>query len=158
MVTAGGQYTLECTIRREATLHPSTLLEVMWLDLNNDTITAGPAHNLSGPASTMETSLNSTLTLPRLTTSQAGRYSCVANMTIPDITTDHQVMAQATVTVASEYLTLPLSSPSLHLTCPPSLPLQSPLPPPSEWASAGRALSMWGPQSASCAMSQWILC
>ena len=49
-------------------------------------------------------SLTSILTLSFLTTSQAGHYSCAANMTIPNIVTDHQVITQAPVRVASEFL------------------------------------------------------
>ena len=102
VVTAGGQYTLQCNISRVATLAPSTLLEVMWLDPSNNTITFGAAYTISGMSSTTATTLTSTLTFPRLTTSQGGLYSCAVNITIPDIVTDHQVISTAPVRVASE--------------------------------------------------------
>ena len=102
VVTAGGQYTLQCTISRVATIDPSTLLEVMWLDPSNNTITSGTNYTISGMSNTTATTLTSNLTFLRLTTSQGGLYSCAVNMTIPDIVTDHQVISTAPVRVASE--------------------------------------------------------
>ena len=102
VVTAGDQYTLQCNISRMDTLAPSTLLEVMWLDPSNNTITSGTTYTISGMSSTTATTLTSTLTFPRLTTSQGGLYSCAVNMTIPDIVTDHQVISTTPVRVAGE--------------------------------------------------------
>ena len=102
VVTAGDQYSLQCNISRVPTLSNSTLLEVMWLDPDNDIITAGTAYSITGPTSTNGTTLTSTLTFLRITTSQAGLYSCAANMTIPTIVTDHQVIRRTPVRVASE--------------------------------------------------------
>ena len=127
VVTAGDQYTLQCNISRVATLVPTTLLEVKWLDPNNNTITSGTAYTISGMSSTTATTLTSTLTFPRLTTSQGGLYSCAVNMTIPDIVTD-QVISTAPVRVASELIRLAHHTSPLSLT-PPLPPLQAhPLP------------------------------
>ena len=121
VVTAGGQYTLQCNISRVATLAPSTLLEVMWLDPSNNTITSGTAYTISGMSSTTATTLTSTLTSPRLTTSQGGLYSCAVNMTIPDIVGYHQVISTAPVRVAGEsgHSSLPsLSCGPCSVSCP----------------------------------------
>ena len=99
VITAGGQYTLQCNISRVTTLAPSTLLEVMWLDPSNNTITSGTTYTISNMSSTTATTLTSTLTFPRLTTSQGGLYSCAVNMTIPDIVTDHQVISAVNVPI-----------------------------------------------------------
>ncbi len=101
MPTAGDIYMLECNISRVATLSSSTLLEVVWLDMNNDIITSGsPDYTITGDTSTTST-LISTLTFTILRTSHGGTYSCSANMTIPNVVTDHQVTMTANVTVAS---------------------------------------------------------
>lgn len=102
VVTAGGQYTLQCDISRRDTLGNATLLEVVWLGPGNEAITSGTNYTISDPSSTTATTLNSTLTFLRLTTSQGGLYSCAVNMTIPDIVTDHQVIRPTPVRVASE--------------------------------------------------------
>ena len=93
VVAAEGQYTLQCNISRDGNLPPPTLLEVMWLDPNKNTITSGTAYTISGMSSTTTQNLTSTLTIPRLTTSQGGLYSCAANLTVPDIVTDCQVIS-----------------------------------------------------------------
>ena len=101
--TAGDMYTLECTISRGGTLDSSTILEVMWLDMNNDIITAGNAdYTITGDSSTTSTTTISTITFNRVRTSHGGTYSCSVNMTIPDIVTDHQVTRTTDVTVASK--------------------------------------------------------
>ena len=99
VVTAGGHYTLVCNISRSATLPNSTLLEVMWLDPNNDTITSDSMTSITMQPSTMETTLTSTLTFLQVNISHGGQYSCAVNMTIPDIVTDYQVIAMASVRV-----------------------------------------------------------
>ncbi len=131
VVTAGGRYALECDISRVATLSNATLLEVMWFSPDNDIITSGTAYSITGTTSTNATSLTSTLTFPRLTTSQGGVYTCAVNMTIPGIVTDHQVLRQENVRVASESgQPTPSISPSLYvpLSHPYFLPLPSPPP------------------------------
>ena len=100
--TAGDMYVLKCIISRVATLSSLTILEGVWLDMNNDIITSGSAdYTITGDTSTTSTTFISTLTFTRLRTSHGGTYSCSANMTIPDIVTDHQVTRTADVTVAS---------------------------------------------------------
>ena len=99
---AGNQFTLECLAHR-ATLSLSTLLEVKWLDQYNNTITSGPVYNISGMSNTTAANLTSTLTFPRLTTSQGGLYSCAVNMTITGIVTDYQVINTLPVIVSSEF-------------------------------------------------------
>ena len=88
-------------VRKRSTLiaWAITLLEVMWLDPSNNTITSGTAYTISGMSSTTATTLTSILTLHRLTTSQGGLYSCAVNMTIPDIVTDHQVISAVNVPI-----------------------------------------------------------
>ncbi len=100
--TAGDMYVLKCIISRVATLSNLTILEGVWLDMNNDIITSGSAdYTITGDTRTTSTTFISTLTFTRLRTSHGGTYSCSANMTIPGIVTDHQVTRTADVTVAS---------------------------------------------------------
>lgn len=103
VVTAGDQYTLQCSIHREATAPNGTLLEMTWLDRENDVISSEVSYILSGTSATTADSLTSTLTFPRLTTSQGGWYSCVINVTIPGKFKDLQVITSSLVRVASEY-------------------------------------------------------
>ena len=98
---AGTQGSVQCSISREATLPRSTLLEVMWLDPENNTITNSTTYSITGSSSTHGTTLTSTLTFLHITTSQGGLYSCAVNMTIPAIVTDHQVIKQIDLRVTS---------------------------------------------------------
>ena len=99
---AGTQYTLVCNVSRSANLSASTHLEVRWLDSDGSVITPGTAYTISGMSNTTAITLISTLTIPHLITSQGGIYTCAANMTIPGVVTDHQIISNFTVRVASE--------------------------------------------------------
>ena len=100
--TAGDHYTLQCYIHRKDITQSNTLLEVMWLDNNSDVISSGTAYTVSGLSNTTSPNFTSTLTFPRLKTSQGGQYMCVVNVTIPDVVKDLQVSSSYTVRVASE--------------------------------------------------------
>ena len=102
--TAGDVVTLMCNVSRVSTLDPSTLLEVMWLDVDGNIITSDDMDLLvvSSITSTTDINTQSTLTFPPLTTSQGGVYSCAVNMTIPDIVMDYQVISTAPVRVTSK--------------------------------------------------------
>ena len=101
--TAGDMYTLECNISRAVTLSNSTLLEVVWLDPNNRTISSNPNFTIVGDTNTTATFLTSQLTFSRLTTSQGGNYTCSSNMTIPGVVaTDHPVPSTISVRVISK--------------------------------------------------------
>ena len=104
MVTAGERHSIVCRITRVDTLADDTLLEVTWLDHNNKVITPGPTHTITGPTSTTETSLTSNLTFTTLTTSQGGRYTCLATMTIFDIIEDNVEMATSDLFITSKSL------------------------------------------------------
>ena len=101
-VMAGAQYTLVCNVSRSANLPAFSHLEVRWLDSDGSIITSGTAHTISGMSNTTATTLISTLTIPHLVTSQGGIYTCAANMTIPGVVTDHQIISSFPVRVASE--------------------------------------------------------
>ena len=73
----------------------------MWFT-NNATVTSGSDVNITGPGSTMEVNLTSTLTFTRLRTSQGGVYRCAVSMTIPTIVQDHVVSDSAQVSVTSK--------------------------------------------------------
>ena len=106
VATSGDDITLICNVSRLSTLDPSTLLEVMWLDVDGNIITMSSDDTnlrvVSDVTYTTDTNTQSTLTFPLLTTSQGGVYSCAVNMTIPDIVMDHQVISTAPVRVTSE--------------------------------------------------------
>ena len=82
VVTAGDQYTLQCNISRMAPIPNNTVLEVMWLNNNNDLISSGTTYTVSDISNTNAAYLSSTLTFLQLTTSQGGLYSCVVNVSI----------------------------------------------------------------------------
>ena len=101
--TAGDSHTLECNISRAVTLSNSTLLEVVWLDPNNRTISSTSNFTVMGDTSTTATILTSNLTFSRLRTSQGGNYTCSSNMTIPGgVATDHPVPSTISVRVISK--------------------------------------------------------
>ena len=102
--TAGDVVTLMCNVSRVSTLDSSTLLEVMWLDVDGNIITSDDMDLLvaSSITSSTDTNTQNILTFPLLTTSQGGVYSCAVNMTIPDIVMDHQVISTAPVRVTSK--------------------------------------------------------
>ena len=89
---------------REDTVPPSILLEIIWLDNSNDEIVS-PISDISntGVTSSTDTNITSTLTFPYTRTSQAGRYTCAVNMTIPNVVDDHLVMKTANVYVRSKF-------------------------------------------------------
>lgn len=99
---AGDRYRLQCNVRRTLIAPNNTLLEVMWLDHDGYVINSGINYSVSGMSNTTTPNLSSTLAFSRLTTSQAGLYSCVANVTIPGIVMDQQLISTFTVRVASE--------------------------------------------------------
>ena len=99
VVTAGDQYTIQCRTSRVATLDPSTPLDVMWLDPDDNVMTSGTNYTISGMSSTNATSLTSTLTFHQITTSQGGIYSCVVNISILDI---DQFISQIPIRVTSK--------------------------------------------------------
>ena len=99
VVTAGDQYTLQCNISRLAPTPNNTVLEVMWFDNNNDLVSSGTAYSVSDISNTNAAYLTSTLTFLRLTTSQGGLYSCVANVTI---VIGQQIISTFPVRVSSE--------------------------------------------------------
>ena len=102
--TAGSSHSIQCIARREDTLPPSTLLEIIWLDnSNNEIISPNSDTNITGVTSSTDTNITSTLTFPYTRTSQAGRYTCAVNMTIPDVVDDHLVMKTANVYVRSKF-------------------------------------------------------
>ena len=100
--TAGDQYTLMCDVSREETLSSSTVLQLMWLTSDNATVTSGSDVAISGPSSTTDPTLTSTLTFTRLRTSQGDVYRCAVSMTIPTIVQDHVVSDSAQVSVSSK--------------------------------------------------------
>ena len=101
--TAGDMYTLECNISRAVTLSNSTLLEVVWLDPNNRTISSNSNFTIMGDTSTTATFLTSRLTFSFLRTSQGGDYICSSNMTIPGgEATDNPVSSTISVRVMSK--------------------------------------------------------
>ena len=100
--TTGDQYILQCEAIREETVDPSTILELLWLTSSDDIISDSADVTITGPSSTTNTFLNSTLTFTRLRTSQGGVYRCAVSMTIPTIVQDYVVSDSAQVSVTSK--------------------------------------------------------
>ena len=101
-ITAGELHNLNCTVIREDIFSSSTFLEIIWLDNNNDVITNKSTTTINGVTNSTDTSITSILTFPRLRTSQAGRYTCAVNMTIPGVVEDHQDTETTYIHVRSE--------------------------------------------------------
>ena len=93
---------LFCTAVRQATLLESTLLEIFWMENNNDVVRNTSDLAILGPTSTTATSITSTLAVSVVRASQAGVYTCVVNMTIPGVVEDHQVRKTSMVYVISK--------------------------------------------------------
>ena len=111
--TAGDQYILQCNVNREETLISSTVLELMWLlTSTNAIVTSGSDVTITGPGSTTDPTLTSTLTFTRLRTSQGDMYRCAVSMTIPTIVQDHVVSDSAQLSVTSK--SLPIVTASLE--------------------------------------------
>ncbi len=104
--TAGNVYTLRCIVNRVDNFNSLTMLEGVWLNAKNDIITSNTDYIITGDASTTSTSLTIDLTFTKLKTSHGGTYSCSANMTIPDVVTDHQVNITTSVIVGSKLCTI----------------------------------------------------
>ena len=105
--TAGSSHSVQCIARRINVLSPSTLLEIIWLDnSNNEIITPNSDISITGVTRSTDTNITSTLTFPNIRTSQAGRYTCAVNMTIPNVVDDHLVMKTTNVYVRSKFLRL----------------------------------------------------
>ena len=102
--TAGTEYSLHCNVNREGTLSSTTYLEIIWLDHNNEVIPPNSDTVINGVTNSTDTNITSTLTFPYIRTSQAGRYTCAINMTIPDVVEDHQVRRPTDVYVQSKQI------------------------------------------------------
>lgn len=89
---------LKVVISREVTLHPSTLLEVMWLGPDNSVVTW--PWTMLGLSSTTATKYTGYLGFRHpLTLSVGGVYTIIVNMTIPYVVKDYQVNRTAVVLV-----------------------------------------------------------
>lgn len=96
---------MECAITREAALPLHTLLEVVWLDSEGNIASTEESKefNVAGSSNTTATSLISQLNFNALRISHTGVYTCLTNMTIPDVVTDHQVNKTVSISVTCEY-------------------------------------------------------
>ena len=101
---AGTEYSLHCNVIREGTLSSSTYLEIIWLDINNEVSTSNSDTVINGFTNSTDTNITSTLTFPYIRTSQAGRYTCAVNMTIPGVVEDRQVRRTTDVYVQSKQI------------------------------------------------------
>lgn len=78
---------MEYAITREAALPLHTLLEVVWLDSEGNIASTEESKefNVAGSSNTTATSLISQLNFNALRISHTGVYTCLTNMTIPDV-------------------------------------------------------------------------
>ena len=100
VITAGDSYELQCNISLASYLINTTLLEAVWLDPDGVVITTNEALIASNLTSTNNPNFTTTLTFPRLTTSQGGLYSCAVNLTTLGLFKDHQVIRTSAIRVA----------------------------------------------------------
>ena len=102
MISAGDKISVSCYATRQTTLLPTTLLEITLLDYNNNPMTSEEGFTFTGQQSTMNHNITSRLLVSSIRTSQAGVYTCVANMTIPGVVEDHQVRESVNIYVTSK--------------------------------------------------------
>ncbi len=115
---AGSNYTLRCQGVRGLNQAEGTTLEVIWLDPDGMQITSETTGVmiLGVTGSTTDATLVSYLNFPALNTSQAGRYYCRVNHTIPGTEIrDQSLERNSTVTVQSK--SPPPSPCVLCITC-----------------------------------------
>ena len=94
IVPAGGMAHIFCNVERHVDLSSSTRLEIYWLS---------PNKRASGHGISFSSSVTFSLLPSNITTSQAGVYTCVVNMTIPGVVEDHQVRENSTVYITSKF-------------------------------------------------------
>ena len=93
---------MTCCTTRQTTLLSRTLLEITWLDNNNNPVTSADGFTFTGQQSSMNHNITSTLLVSSIRTSQAGVYTCVVNMTIPGVVEDHQARESVNIYVTSK--------------------------------------------------------
>ena len=101
-VTADQMASLPCSVTRKNTLPSETYIETVWLDYNNNIISNNSILGITGPINTTATNITSRLAVSNIRTSQAGIYTCVANMTIPGVVEDHQVGKTSVINIISK--------------------------------------------------------
>ena len=95
---AGHSFLLRCIGTKEPLL--SATLELEWLGSGGNPIREGSGISISGPSSTNDVSITSTLEFDSLRTSKGGPYTCRVNITISEQNvTDHPVTKTAEVVV-----------------------------------------------------------
>ena len=102
MISAGDNISVSCYAKRQTTLFPTTLLEITWLDNNNNPMTSADGFTFTGQQSSMNHNITSRLIVSSIKTSQAGVYTCVVNMTISGVVEDHQVREPVNIYVISK--------------------------------------------------------
>ena len=97
-VLPGTRHTLTCNITRDPVLSIATQLEVTWLNPDNQAI---PSHdyNYSITEHMDSNTLSSMLEFNYMRTSQAGPYTCMVNMTGPQLVTDYSISTTLNITV-----------------------------------------------------------
>ena len=93
---------LPCSVTRKNTLPSETYIETVWLDYNNNIISNNSILGITGLINTTATNITSRLAVSNIRTSQAGIYTCVANMTIPGVVEDHQVGKTSVINIISK--------------------------------------------------------
>ena len=105
-ILADNNIIMSCYGTRQTTLLSSTLMEVTWLDNNNNKITLSDNFNVTGQDRSMKHNITSRLTVSNMRTSQAGVYTCVVNMTIPGVVENNLVRKSVTIYVTSKQVGL----------------------------------------------------
>ena len=97
-VLPGTRHTLTCNITRDPVLSIATQLEVTWLNPDNQAIPSRD-YNYSITEHMDSNTLSSMLEFNYMRTSQAGPYTCMVNMTGPQLVTDYSISTTLNITV-----------------------------------------------------------
>ena len=100
-VLAGDSLILLCNASRQSTLPNSTTLEIFWLSSSNEILSTTSDIIIVGDTTT-DLVIKSSLNFTQVKTSQAGTYTCVVNMTIPEVVVNHQVTETINLYVQSK--------------------------------------------------------
>lgn len=104
-IAPGSHHYIQCNVSRSSMLPNTTQLTITWLDNSNRTISDDRDHRLSiSERMVNETVLSSKLTFYYMYTSQAGQYTCIVTMTIPQEVLSYSINSTLDVAVQCKYL------------------------------------------------------
>ena len=100
---AGRFHVLRCIANRSQVFSPSTHMQVVWLNPQNNAISHDDnLFGFRGDTLTNSSSLSSELLFNHVLTSLAGPYTCAVHVTVPEMATNYTVSGTLNFTIQSE--------------------------------------------------------